>query len=63
MLNKEQKQLSLDIYLKCFICDEHEARHVSIFEWYGFNVKLCLCPQCFTLNEQRSGTDLLQKVA
>jgi len=32
MLNKEQKQLSADIYLKCFVCNEHEARHICIFE-------------------------------
>lgn len=63
MMNKKQTPLSLDICLKCFICDEHEARHVCIIEWNGFNFKLCLCPQCVALNQQRSATDLLQKVA
>lgn len=63
MMNKEQKQLTADIYLKCFICNEHEARHICIFDWNGFNVTLCLCPQCVTLNEQRSAPELLQKVA
>jgi hypothetical protein len=63
MLNKKQKQLSADIYLKCFVCNEHEARHICIFEGNGLNVKLCLCPQCVTLSEQRPNTDLLQKVA
>ena len=63
MLNKEQKQLSADIYLKCFVCNEHEARHICIYEWNGLNFKLCLCPKCVVLNEQRQATDLLQKVA
>lgn len=63
MLNKELKQLSADIYLKCFVCNEHEARHLCIFGWNGLNVKLCLCPQCVTLSEKRPATDLFQKVA
>jgi len=63
MLNKEKNHLSADIYLKCFVCNEHEARHICIFEWNGLDFKLCLCPQCVTLSEQRPATDLLQKVA
>jgi hypothetical protein len=63
MLNKEQKQLSADIYLKCFVCNEHEARHICIFEWNRLDFKLCLCAQCITLSEQHPATDLLQKVA
>jgi hypothetical protein len=30
MMNKKQKKLTDDIYLKCFVCHEHEARHI----WY-----------------------------
>lgn len=56
-------QLRADIYLKCFICNEHEARHICIFEWNGLDFKLCLCPQCVALNKQHPTTDLLQKVA
>jgi len=63
MFNKKQKHLRADIYLKCFVCNEHEARHICIFEWNGLDFKLCLCPQCVTLNKQRPTTDLLQKVA
>ncbi len=63
MFNKKQKTLTADIYLKCFVCNEHEARHLCIFEWNGFNVKLCLCPQCANFNEQHLDTGLLQKVA
>jgi hypothetical protein len=63
VFNKKQMQLRADIYLKCFVCNEHEARHICIFEWNGFDFKLCLCPQCVTLNKQLPTTDLLQKVA
>jgi hypothetical protein len=63
MLNKEQKQLSPDIYLKCFVCNEHEASHICMYELSSFNVKLCMCPQCAMLSKQRPATDLLQKVA
>ena len=63
MLNRENIQLSADIYLKCFVCNEHEARHLCFFEWNGFNAKLCLCPQCAKLSEQHPDTDLLKKVA
>jgi hypothetical protein len=63
MFNKKQMQLRADIYLKCFVCNEHEARHRCIFECNGLDFKLCLCPQCITLNEQRPATDMLQKVA
>lgn len=63
MLNKKLKQLSADIDLKCFVCNEHEARHLCIFEWDGLNFQLCLCPQCVTLSEQRPDTNMLQMVA
>jgi hypothetical protein len=63
MLNKRLKKLSADIYLKCFVCNEHEARHLCIFECNGLNFKLCLCPQCVSSSGQRPDTDLLQKVA
>jgi hypothetical protein len=63
MLNKKLKRLSADIYLKCFVCNEHEARHICILEWSGLDFKLCLCPQCVMLSEQRPPTDMLQKVA
>lgn len=63
MLNKEQKQLTADIYLKCFVCDEHEARHICVFELNSFNVKLCMCSRCAMLSEHRPTTELLQKVA
>jgi hypothetical protein len=63
MFNKEQKPLSADIYLKCFICNEHDACNVCIFEWNGFSVRLCLCPRCVMLNKQRPTSEMLQKVA
>jgi hypothetical protein len=63
MMNKKQKQLSADIYLKCFVCHEHEARHICTFEWNGLDFKLCLCPKCVTLSAKRPATDMLQKVA
>jgi len=63
MLNRKQKQLRADIYLKCFVCNEHEAHHLCVFEWNGLNVKLCMCPQCVKLNKQFPDTDLLQEVA
>jgi hypothetical protein len=63
MLNKKPMQLSADIYLKCFVCNEHEARHLCIFELNGLNFKLCLCPQCVSLSKRRPANNLLRKVA
>ena len=63
MLNKKQTQLSSDIYLKCFVCHEHEARHICTYEWNGIDFKLCLCSQCVALSKQRPVTDMIQKVA
>jgi hypothetical protein len=63
MPSKKQKPLSADICLKCFVCNEHEARHMCIFEWGELNVKLCLCPQCVKMSEQYPEADMFKKVA
>ena len=63
MFNKKQMPLRRDIYLKCFVCHEHEARKICTFEWNGLDFKVCLCPQCVTLSAKRPSTDMMQKVA
>jgi hypothetical protein len=62
-LYKKQKKLSAEIYLKCFVCNEHEASHLCIIEWDGLNVKLCLCSRCSVSNANRSVGDLLEHLA
>ena len=62
-LYKKQKQLTADIYLKCFVCNEHEARHLCVIDWNGLNVKLCLCQRCIAFNMERPAGDLLLHLA
>jgi len=62
-LYKKQKQLTADIYLKCFVCNEHEAHHLCVIEWNGLSVKLCLCSRCITFNMDRPVADLLRYLA
>jgi hypothetical protein len=60
---KKQKQLTADIYLKCFVCNEHEARHLCVIEWNRLNFKLCLCPRCIVYNQNHPASDLLRNLA
>ena len=59
---KKKTQLPADIYLKCFVCNEHEARHLCMIEWNGLNVKLCLCPRCIVFNLNRPASDLIRNM-